>query len=55
MRCIRAVKALVAEGGHDIQAIALYTEAERDAPFVRHADFAVMLPSPDGAVAATTP
>ncbi len=27
MRCIRAVKALVAEGGHDIQAIALYTEA----------------------------
>ena len=37
MRCIRAVKALVAEGGHDIQAIALYTEAERDAPFVRHA------------------
>ena len=56
VRCIRAVKALAAESGRDIQAIALYTETERDAPFVRYADFAVELPVPDdsprGAVAA---
>jgi acetyl/propionyl-CoA carboxylase alpha subunit/acetyl-CoA carboxylase carboxyltransferase component len=52
MRCIRAVKAMAAEGGRDIQAIALFTDADRDAPFVRHADSAVRLPSPDGAVAA---
>ena len=52
MRCIRAVKALAAEGGRDIQVIALFTEVDRDAPFVRHADFAVRLASPNGAVAA---
>ena len=52
IRCIRAVKSLVAESGRAIEVIALYTEHERDAPFVRHADFAVMLPSPNGAVAA---
>src|SRR5262247_3977556 len=38
MRCIRAVKALRAEEGSDLQAIALYTAADRDVPFVRHAD-----------------
>ncbi len=52
MRCIRAVKAMAAEAGRDIRAIALYTDADRNAPFVRHADFAVRLPSPNGAVAA---
>ncbi len=43
MRCIRAVKALRAQEGSDLQAVALYTEVERDAPFVRHADLAVRL------------
>ena len=43
MRCIRAVKALRAEEGSDLQAVALYTEIDRDAPFVRHADLAVPL------------
>ncbi len=50
MRCIRAVKALAAEGRRDIRAIALYTDGEREAPFARHADAAVRLPSPNGAV-----
>ncbi len=52
MRCIRAVKAMAAETGRDIKVIALFTDPDRDAPFVRHADFAVRLPSPNGAVAA---
>jgi acetyl/propionyl-CoA carboxylase alpha subunit/acetyl-CoA carboxylase carboxyltransferase component len=52
MRCIRAVKSLVGDGQPRIEAIALYTDAEPDAPFVRHADSAVRLPSPAGAVAA---
>src|SRR3990172_7779903 len=52
MRCIRAVKALRAEEGSDLQAIALYTAADRDAPFVRHADSAVEIASERGAVAA---
>jgi acetyl/propionyl-CoA carboxylase alpha subunit/acetyl-CoA carboxylase carboxyltransferase component len=52
MRCIRAVKALAAQADREIHAIALYTDADRDAPFVRHADSALCLPSPAGAVAA---
>ena len=52
MRCIRAVRTMAAEGGRDIRSIALYTDPDRDAPFVRHADLAVRLPSPNGAVAA---
>ncbi len=52
MRCIRAVKALRAEEGSDLQAIALYTAVDRDAPFVRHADSAVEIASERGAVAA---
>ena len=52
LRCIRAVNALAAQDGRDIQAIALYTDVDRDAPFVRHAHFAVELRSPNGAVAA---
>ena len=43
MRCVRAVKALRVQEGSDLQAVALYTEVERDAPFVRHADLAVPL------------
>jgi len=45
MRCIRAVKSLCAQEGSQISAIALYTHVDRDAPFVRHADLAVELPS----------
>ncbi len=52
MRCIRAVKSLRTEEGSDLRVIALYTEVDRDAPFVRHADEAVLLPSPAGDVAA---
>jgi acetyl/propionyl-CoA carboxylase alpha subunit/acetyl-CoA carboxylase carboxyltransferase component len=52
MRCIRAVKALRAQEGAEILAVALYTEIDRDAPFVRHADLAVAMPAPRGEVAA---
>ncbi len=52
MRCIRAIKTLRAAEGSDLQAIALYTEADRDAPFVRHADLALRLASERGEVAA---
>ncbi len=52
MRCIRAVKALRAQEGGELQAVALYTEIDRDAPFVRHADLAIALPAPRGEVAA---
>ncbi len=52
MRCIRAVKALRVEEGSELQAIALYTASDRDAPFVRHADSAVEIGSGGGAVAA---
>ncbi|MCA9511573.1 MAG: ATP-grasp domain-containing protein, partial [Myxococcales bacterium] len=52
MRCIRAVKALRELEGARLDAIALYTDADRDAPFVRHADHALRLESPRGAVAA---
>jgi acetyl/propionyl-CoA carboxylase alpha subunit/acetyl-CoA carboxylase carboxyltransferase component len=44
MRCIRAVKSLSALEREPILAIALYTDVDRDAPFVRHADVAVELP-----------
>ncbi|HEY8121952.1 MAG TPA: carboxyl transferase domain-containing protein [Myxococcota bacterium] len=52
MRCIRAVKSLRAQEGCEIEAVALYTEIDRDAPFVRHADLAVAMPAPRGEVAA---
>src|SRR5262247_3481607 len=52
MRCIRAVKALRAEEGSELQAIALYTASDRDVPFVRHADAAIEIASPRGEVAA---
>ncbi len=44
MRCIRAVKSLRALEGQELRVVALYTSADRDAPFVRHADQAVELP-----------
>ena len=52
MRCIRAVKALRAQESCEMLAIALYTEIDRDAPFVRHADLAIAMPAPRGEVAA---
>ncbi|MDH4016508.1 MAG: ATP-grasp domain-containing protein, partial [Actinomycetota bacterium] len=52
MRCIRAVKALRALEGRDLSVIALYTDPDRDAPFVRHADESVEISSEGGAVAA---
>jgi acetyl/propionyl-CoA carboxylase alpha subunit/acetyl-CoA carboxylase carboxyltransferase component len=52
MRCIRSVKALRALEDSDLESIAIYTDVDRDAPFVRHADRAVRLEAPNGAVAA---
>ncbi len=43
MRCIRAVKSLRALEGQELRVVALYTAADRDAPFVRHADQAIEL------------
>jgi acetyl/propionyl-CoA carboxylase alpha subunit len=52
MRCIRAVKALREQERCNLQAVALYTEVDRDALYVRHADRAVELPAPRGDLAA---
>lgn len=52
MRCIRAVKSLGALESSGIQVIALYTDVDRAAPFVRHADVAVRLPTKGSAVSA---
>ena len=38
MRCIRAVKALRTHERSELRVIALYTDVDRDTPFVRHAD-----------------
>src|SRR3954462_8921606 len=43
MRLIHAVRDLNAEGGDQIQTVALYTDAERTATFVREADIAYPL------------
>ena len=51
LRCVRTVKALRALEGADLRAIVLYTDVDRDAPFVRHADAAVRLPALPGAEA----
>jgi len=52
MRCIRAVKAMRTLERTEFDTIALYTDPDRDAPFVRHADHAIRLDSTNGAVAA---
>ncbi len=52
MRCIRAVKSLGALESSGIQVIALYTDVDRAAPFVRHADVALRLPTKGSAVSA---
>ncbi len=51
MRCIRTVKSLRAHEGSDLQVVALYTDVDRGAPFVRHADLALRLPARATAVA----
>ncbi|TMB39059.1 MAG: ATP-grasp domain-containing protein [Deltaproteobacteria bacterium] len=52
MRCVRAVRALRAREGSGLRAVVLYTDVDRDAPFVRHADGAVRLPALAGEVRA---
>lgn len=52
LRCIRTVKALRAREGLPLEVLALYTEVDRDAPFVRHADRAIALPVAESPVAA---
>jgi acetyl/propionyl-CoA carboxylase alpha subunit/acetyl-CoA carboxylase carboxyltransferase component len=52
MRCLRAAKSLRTRDGSDLHTIAIYTDVDRDAPFVRHADEAIRISSPAGAVAA---
>ena len=52
MRCVRAVKSLRALERSDLECVALYTDVDRGAPFVRHADRAVRIHSDDGPVAA---
>jgi len=52
VRCIRAVKSLRASEGSDLECLALYTEVDRRAPFVRQADRALRLPEEAGAMAA---
>ena len=52
LRCVRAAKALAAREDVEIETIALYTDVDRDAPFVRHADSSVKLSAEAGAVAA---
>ena len=52
MRCVRTVKSLQALEGTELSVIALYTDVDREAPFVRHADMAVSLPVQTTPVAA---
>ncbi|HET8939520.1 MAG TPA: biotin carboxylase N-terminal domain-containing protein [Polyangiales bacterium] len=52
MRCVRTVKSLRALEGSELSVIALYTDVDREAPFVRHADMAIRLPVKTTPVAA---
>ena len=52
MRAIRAIKSLRALEGSNLECVVLYTDVDREAPFVRHADRAIRLDSSRGAVAA---
>ncbi len=52
LRCVRAVKALRAQEGGSLRVAVLYTDVDREAPFVRHADVAVRLAAPEGEVKA---
>ena len=50
LRCIRTVKSMRARDGLDLRCLALYTDVDRNAPFVRQADEALRL-VPPGATA----
>jgi acetyl/propionyl-CoA carboxylase alpha subunit/acetyl-CoA carboxylase carboxyltransferase component len=52
MRCIRSAKALRAREGAALEVVVLYTDVDREAPFVRHADRAVPLAPAANPVAA---
>src|SRR5262245_53665524 len=52
MRCIRSVKSLRAHESSNMRVVALYTDVDREAPFVRHADNALRLPVKTTEVAA---
>jgi acetyl/propionyl-CoA carboxylase alpha subunit/acetyl-CoA carboxylase carboxyltransferase component len=52
LRCLRTVKSLRAREGSELTALALFTEPDRAAPFVRHADRTLELPAPRGPRAA---
>jgi acetyl/propionyl-CoA carboxylase alpha subunit/acetyl-CoA carboxylase carboxyltransferase component len=52
VRCLRTAKSLREREGGGLEIIALYTPPDQDAPFVRQADRAILLPSEGGAVAA---
>jgi acetyl/propionyl-CoA carboxylase alpha subunit len=43
LRCIRTVKSLRVLEGSDLRVVAMFTDVDREAPFVRHADEAVRL------------
>ncbi len=43
MRLIHAVRELAAESGERIETVALYTDVDKSAPFVREADLAYNL------------
>jgi len=45
VRCLRTVRAWSGRTGQSLSSVALFTDAERDAPFVRQADVAVELAS----------
>ena len=52
MRCIRTAKNLRTKEGSSLETLALYTNADREAPFVRHAHRAISLDESNGPVAA---
>ncbi|MDP6980633.1 MAG: biotin carboxylase N-terminal domain-containing protein [Myxococcota bacterium] len=52
MRCVRAVKTLRAHERSDLEVVALFTQPDREAPFVRQADRAIEISHPGGAVSA---
>jgi acetyl/propionyl-CoA carboxylase alpha subunit/acetyl-CoA carboxylase carboxyltransferase component len=53
LRCIRTVKAMRERDGIELRCLTLYTDADRDAPFVRQADSALRLqPTGPSAVSA---
>ncbi len=52
VRCLRTAKSLREREGGGLEVIVLFTTPDRNTPFVRQADRAILMPSPRGAVAA---